>query len=484
MKAFVCAFYCESNSFSPLPCGWESFREQMLYAPYAHPDVLHEVTAPLWVLRKRVAERGWRVVEGTCAYAKPCAPVQRPVYEAIRDEILEQLRAAMPLDMVVLSLHGAMMADGYLDCEGDLARRAREIVGPDVALGMLLDPHCHLSAEMVDNCDAVVLLKEAPHVDFVERSEELIDLLEARVNRTIRLTASVFDCRMVDLFLTTREPMRSFVDEMQRLEQTEGVLSISLAHGMELGDSPDMGTRVLVYTDGRPELGAALAETLGRKVFELRGKGFPAWSTIAEAVDVAAQTTVGPIALADASDNPGAGAAGDSTFLLAALRRRGVVDVAAGPLWDPIAVRTAFEAGVGGRLAMRIGGKMGPNSGDPIDADVEVIALEPQAHQTWSGTRLSVGRAAVVRFDGIDLIINDVRTQVFGPDLFTNLGVDPECKKVLLLKATAQFVSTFGPMLKQVLFVAGPGSGAPDPRERTYRFVPRPLWPLDERPFG
>src|SRR5689334_4537012 len=76
----------------------------------------------------------------------------------------------------------------------------------------------------------------------------------------------------------------------------------------------------------------------------------------------------GPIVLADRSDNPGSGASGDSTFILRRLLERGISDVALGPLWDPIAVRIAFDAGVGARLPMRIGGKTGPMSGDPLDA--------------------------------------------------------------------------------------------------------------------
>jgi microcystin degradation protein MlrC len=116
MKAFVAALYCETNSFSPIPCGSQSFREQTLYRPGEHPDMLHEVTSPLWALRRRVRTQGWSLVEGTCAYAKPSAPVSSRVYEAIRDEILDQVRTALPVDMAVLSLHGAMMADGYVDC--------------------------------------------------------------------------------------------------------------------------------------------------------------------------------------------------------------------------------------------------------------------------------------------------------------------------------------------------------------------------------
>jgi microcystin degradation protein MlrC len=484
MKAFVAAFYCETNTFSPLPCGWQSFREQMLYRPGEHPDMLHEVTAPLWALRQRARKSGWTVVEGTCAYAKPSAPIQRSVYESIRDEILEQLKAAMPLDMVVLSLHGAMMADGYLDSEGDIAARVRAIVGDKVAIGMLLDPHCHLSQAKLDNCDIVILLKESPHTDFAARSEELLDLLAARVAGRIKPRNSVFDCRMIDLFVTTMQPMRSYVDELLNLEGHDGVLSISVAHGMELGDSPDMGAKVLVVTNDAPEYGDKLAEELGQKLFALRGRCMPHFLSEDEALAIATSAKSGPLVLADSSDNPGAGAAGDSTFLLSGLMARGERDICIGPIWDPIAVRLAFEAGVGARLPMRIAGKMGPESGNPIDAQVEVLAVDENACQTWAGTRLSVGRAAAIRFDGVEAVINDTRTQAFGFDLFTNLGVNPAAHKIIILKSTMSFLTSFKPYVGDVFFVRARGSGDHDMKRRSYKYLRRPIWPLDDDPFG
>ena len=67
----------------------------------------------------------------------------------MRDEIIAQVRAAMPLDGVLLGLHGAMVAHGYDDVEGDIIERVRAIVGPDCVIGVELDPHCHLTMKRV-----------------------------------------------------------------------------------------------------------------------------------------------------------------------------------------------------------------------------------------------------------------------------------------------------------------------------------------------
>jgi microcystin degradation protein MlrC len=215
MRAFTATLGTEVDPRSPLPTGWKAFEDTMLWRPGQHPGQPTEATGALWACRQRARERGWTVVEGTCAYAMPGGPVPEPVYEALRDEILAQLRAALPLDIVALGLHGAMMADRTLDCEGDLLQRARAIVGPKVALGALLDCHAHHSAAMQAAADVLVYFKAYPHDDFVERGEELLQLLERTHRGEIRPVMRAAECRMLAGFPTCTEPVRSFVAAMR-----------------------------------------------------------------------------------------------------------------------------------------------------------------------------------------------------------------------------------------------------------------------------
>jgi microcystin degradation protein MlrC len=173
----------------------------------------------------------------------------------MRDEILSQLRAAMPVDGVLLGLHGAMVAHGYDDCEGDLIARVREIVGEKTVIGVELDPHCHLTEQRVRGADIIILFKEYPHIDFAERAEELVTLVVKAIRGNIRPKMSLYDCRMIDVFPTTREPGIGFVAKMKNLEGRDGVLSVSLGHGFWQGDVPEHGTRVLVVTDNAKDKG-------------------------------------------------------------------------------------------------------------------------------------------------------------------------------------------------------------------------------------
>ena len=177
-RVFTAALATEVNTFSPLPVDMESFREQLLARPGEHPDRPTMQTGPVIAARRHAASAGWTLIEGTCASAPPGGTINRQTYESLRDEILGQLEQALPLDAVILGLHGAMVAHGYDDCEGDLLERARKVVGPDVLIAAEFDPHCHFTKEMAEALDLAIFYKEFPHVDFYDRAEELVAALD------------------------------------------------------------------------------------------------------------------------------------------------------------------------------------------------------------------------------------------------------------------------------------------------------------------
>jgi microcystin degradation protein MlrC len=483
MRVFTASLATETNTFAPIPTDLRSFEEAGLYPPGAHPDGPTLTTSPLWVLRRRAAAEGIDVVEGTCAWAEPAGTLARAGYEELRDRILVELEAALPVDAVALGLHGAMVAHGYDDCEGDILARMRQRVGPEVPIGAELDPHCHLTDRMVEAADILICFKEYPHTDFVERGEEVVDLTIRMARGEIRPHMSVFDCRMIGTFLTSREPMRSFVDDIKSREGKDGVLSISIAHGFPFGDVPGMGTKVLVITDDHADLGALLAKELREHLFAMRGETAPPFLGIAEGIQKALAIDGGPVVIADPSDNPGGGAPSDATAILRALIDRQVRNAAIGPIWDPIAVQFCVAAGEHAKLALRFAGKTGPASGAPIDADVEIRRVVRGATQTFGQSIVEMGDCAAVRVGGVDVVLTTRRRQAFGTDLFGNLGIDLAAKKIVVVKSTNHFYASFAPIAKEVLYVDSGGPLPRDLRALAFRKIERPKWPFDEQPF-
>ena len=484
MKLFLACLGTETNTFSPFPTGHRTFEETCLVREGNHGENPFLFAVPLVLWRQLASRRGWSVVESLCAFAQPSGATLRSVYESFREEILTDLRHSLPVDMVLLSLHGAMIADGYDDCEGDLLARIRALVGPRVPVGVELDLHCHLTHRMVEESTAIVSFKEYPHTDAADRARDLFRIVSETASGVLKPHMALYDCRMMGIYHTTSEPMKSFLAGVKHLEQQKGVLSISIAHGFLWGDVADMGTRVLVVTDGTPREGNRLAESLGRQLFQLRHRLRPDYRTIDEALGEALSQGRGPVVLADVADNPGGGASGDSTFILQALIDRRIEDAAVACIWDPTVVAVATEAGEGTRFDVRLGGKMGPSSGRPLDLPVTVTRVVPNARQTFgSGANRSVsslGDAVALRTGGIDIVVNSIRTQTLGSDAFTTMGIDPRTRQILVVKSMQHFHAAFAPLARQVLYVDTPGALVSDVTQIPFRKADRGKWPICE----
>ncbi len=480
MRLFAATLATETNTFSPLPTSLSSYRETVFLRPGEHPtDAPRMCTAPLFVARRRASTDDFTLIEGSCFAASPAGTTNAKDYETMRDEILAQMRAALPLDGVLLGLHGAMVAHGYDDVEGDIIERTRAIVGPKCVIGVELDPHCHLTLKRVRIADVIVLYKEFPHSDVVDRAEEVLDLTLKTIRGEIKPVMSLYDCRQISSYPTTFPLMRGFVDRIKEMEGRDGVLSISIAHCFPYGDVPELSSRVLVVTDGDKAKGEALATKLGTELVGMRGKTQPEYFDVGGAVGTAMTANEGPVVLAEPTDNAGGGAPSDNTTILRELIARNAQNAAIGPIWDPIAVRLCFDAGLGAHFPLRLGGKTGPQSGTPIDATVEVIALARDAWQSFGPTNVPVGDCAAARIGGVEIVLITKRTQALGLELFTNLGIDPRAKSVLVVKSTNHFMAAFGPIAKRVLYVDSDAPLSRDYRKIDYKKVKRPIWPLD-----
>jgi microcystin degradation protein MlrC len=460
------------------------FKESFYAPPGQHPKAPTLCSAIYPVARARAAEFNWQIVEGTASWAEPGGVVNQHTWEFLRDQLLAELRAAMPVDIVLLGLHGAMVSQGCLDCEGELLAAVREIVGATAIIGATFDPHSHLSERRTANANLITVFKEFPHTDFVEVAEDLVDLVQRASLKEIKPVISTFDCRMIEVLPTSREPMRGFVDKIKRLEGQDPILSISVIHGFMAGDVPDLGSRIVVVTNDDAMVGDRLAAQLGAELFAMRGKTRPEFLTAQDAFEKAEASTAWPVVIADVWDNPGGGVPGDSTILLREMLRRKIKDAALATIWDPIAVRTCFSAGEGAVFRLRFGAKMSEFSGEPLDANIIVKRTVRDAVQSFGQSVVPLGDAVWIEVSGIDVILNSVRSQVFNPDVFSNFGIDPTQKKLLVVKSTNHFQDAFSRISNNILYAAIDGPYPSKPETNTYRNLVRDIWPRVENPHG
>jgi microcystin degradation protein MlrC len=491
MKIFAAGIATETNTFSEMPTNLEDFLIER------SGIVLNEISAqagldPCAVWCQCAATRGYHFKFSLMASAQPAGLTSQSAYESLRDEILQDLRATLPVDIVLLNLHGAMVAQGYDDCEEDLIGRVRGIVGPGVVIGIELDLHCHLSESMISPADIVITYKEYPHIDINVRAKELFELVVATKSGAIRPTTALFDCQMVGLYPTSPQPLRDFVDAMLQAENRSGVLSISFGHGFQYADVPHVGAKVLVITDNDQALARKVAREFGLRAYALRREiALDAKSLSMErALSRALASSKTPVVVADQSDNPGGGAPGDSTFALRWLLDHEASDVGMAIFYDPEVVAIAKKAGKSAMVSIKLGGKLGRFSGDPVDIEATVISiLEDYMHvfplQSGEKDLNPLGSVVALRCGSIDIVASSKRCQCFSPSIFNDLGIDPTRKRLLVAKSAQHFYGAFAPIAAEILYMAAPGALPTDPRLIPHRRLnTQRLFPWKEDPLA
>lgn len=491
MKIFAAGIATETNTFCPIPTALGDFMiqrgEEILAGRLQFSSL--DLTRP-W--GEQAHENGDDFVFSLMAFANPGGRTVTPAYEALREEILDDLRLAMPVDVVLLMLHGAMVAQDYEDCEEDLIRRIRAVVGPAAIIGVELDLHCHLSEAKIAAADIVITYKEYPHTDSKHRARELFELAVASRAGRIQPTMALFDCQMVGLYPTSSQPMRSLVDALKDGEKRNGVLSLSFGHGFQFADLTHIGAKCLAVTDGDAALAERLAREFGMEFYARRREiGCESFSLpLDQALTRALASPKRPVVVADQSDNPGGGAPGDATYVLRWLLEHHVEDVGMGFFYDPQAVRVACRAGQGATLSMRIGGKLALASGEPVDLEATVIGIiedyrQPFPEQSGEPEWLEQGTIVGLRARGIDLVVTDGRGQCVSPTSFSDLGIDLTTKRLLIVKSAQHFHAGFAPIAGEIVYMSAPGAVIPDPRCLRYqRVTTHRLYPWSEDPLG
>jgi microcystin degradation protein MlrC len=474
-RVFIGGLATETNTFAPFPTGKQGFEEYGIRRDVSQAgDSI--IGGPLKTWRLAAEADGHAVIETITCFAQPSGKTVDAVYEQLRDTILADLRAALPVDIVLLMLHGAMVAQGYDDCEGDLISRVRAIV-PDAAIGIELDPHCHMTAQMLGGADVIILAKEYPHIDFSERAAELYDLCHRKSMGAVAPVAALADTRMVGFYPTFDPPMIDIVAELRALEQEPGILSASIVHGFPWADVATLGTRVLVYADGDEAAAIAGAERLAARLYAARHALTPDYPDIDHSLSLGREKN-GQVVLGDFADNAGGGASGDSTFFLRAILDRGLTDVAIGAIWDPMVAQICAEAGIGAVMDIRLGGKSGPASGDAVDLRVEVRNVLEAHDQGVFGQRQPLGRSVWLHSEGVDILVCSVRTQVFERDAFTGIGIELANKRLVVVKSSNHYQAGFREEADHIWNVRTPGTmnldfaGMPYTK-RTPDFFPR-----------
>lgn len=483
----------ETNTFSKLPTTMADFEGYLLAHGDAIPAAVEgSVIEPAGVERA-AQELGWELVRSLVAWATPSGRVSDDAWEACVGHVLEVAGQAGPLDGVLFSLHGAMASASHDDAEGEFLERLRAVIGPEVPVAITLDLHANVTKRMARHANIVCPYRTYPHIDQVDTAKRAAALLDRAMKGEVRPVSHLARRDMLGGLdsgrTTTENPMTELLRRAEKAEAEEqGVLSVGIHAGFCPADLAEAGPSVVVCGDGEDARHQALAEAFMDHAWETRHYDSNEYLSVAEAMrrlpaHVAEAAGSAPVVIADASDNPGSGAYGDSTLLLGGMIEAGIENAAFGTIRDPQAAAELIAAGEGATATVLLGGKVDPAYGAPLELTGQVMRVTDGSYMAlgprWGGTVQHLGPTAVLRVGGIDIVVASKRLQCTELETFTHAGIDPSEKAVVAVKSIHHFRAAYAPIAAHILVVDSGALATKDLTRLPYKNLRRPIFPLD-----
>jgi microcystin degradation protein MlrC len=434
----------------------------------------------------------WTPVPLRVALAQPGGPVEENFFKAYLAEIEASLKSVLPVDGIFVACHGAALAEGTDDPDGDLFELLRRVAGPDVPIAAVFDLHANVSRRMTDNLDVFVGYLENPHIDIYERGVEAAKHMRELLAGT-RTAVEMVKIPLVPpqiALLTTRGPYADLIKYGQTKVGGD-ILNVSVMAGFAYSDSPKNGlTAVVTARNGNRQAAAELSLDIAKRAWDMKERFKRAMMSLGDAVQLA--VSVGrdkrrkPIILADVADNPGGGGRGNTTYLLRALRGAKAQGVFFGVFNDAALAAKAHELGEGAIFTASFNTQEHQEFSLPFDCEAKVIKLSDGKYVGRRGVLRNVssdmGPSALLDLGGIQVVVISIRCQCMDPRQFEIFDLDIAQARVVVVKSRGHFRGGFDEFFKpeQIYEVDCPGLTSPVLANFTWTKLPRPVYPLDE----
>lgn len=430
----------------------------------------------------------WEITHTISAAAGPGGRVT----DAAFDHLCAPLLAAAAQggwDGVVLILHGAMVTASHDDGEGEILRRLRAVVGPDLPIAVTLDPHANVTRAMCDQAQILVSFTTYPHVDIRATARRVAELLHRTITGEIHPVTRRAHRRMLEEANGGRTDIGPMIDRHalgRAFEARKGIHAVSINGAFPCADIAEVGPTVLVTAEVDQTSAQAIAEGIADDIWDRRNETLNSYLTVEDAAKTAAtwKTGAGPLVIADYADNPGAGAYGDSTALLAAMLAAEIDSACFGPMIDADAAQSLQSHAVGDTVTMQLGGKTAPEfGGGPIKVTGTVRwrgeGVFVGSGPILGGQQRNYGATAVLRVQGIDILIVSVAHQILDLRQFETFGIEPRNMRIVALKSMQHFRAAFAPIAGRIIVCDSGALCTLNYASLNYCNVSRPMHPLD-----
>ncbi|MBO1073730.1 M81 family metallopeptidase [Roseomonas marmotae] len=417
------------------------------------------------------------------AITSPSGYIRAETWSEIKRRVLAGLKAVAPVDAICLELHGAGIAESTGDIEGDLLRTLRLEFGAALPIAATLDLHGNITERMIDNADMLFGVKEYPHIDMYDRGRDAIRNLDLMVRGVLKPSMALTRLPMVIPTTTTfHGPLKAVNARCAEWEAKPGIVHCAAYHGFPYGDSPATCVSVIAIADNDEALAQQATRDVADFIWNQRDAFAVSLPGAAEGLETALACPESPVIVNETSDNPGAGAPGDGTWLLAEMLRRNVAGTCFAHLADAEVVAAAHQAGEGARIRVRLGGKVDALHGAPLDVEAEVvmntrcrfIASTPMG----KGGERDYGLSTRLRIGNVDVIVTELKSQLLDDEMLKLHGMPMDRYKVIAIKSSQHFRAFFETAAARIVTVDTPGISTFNFDNFTFRTSVKYLYPL------
>jgi microcystin degradation protein MlrC len=449
---------------------------------------------------------GWEIVPAIDMRASPSGKVSDAVFEWFWDRFQTTASdcAAAGVDGVFLVLHGAMVTEAIDDVEGEFLHRLRSIQGLEsVPVFGVFDLHANFTRQMAMHSNCLVAYRENPHADARQSAVRAVGFLERAMSSGCVPTTNWVHPPVVwppTGTATALDPMAGLLTLARQLEERNpGIWCVNVVAGFSFSDVPDAGVSFSVCADhscGEGIVHAALEE-LASLAWSMRAHGNVRERAAALVVSEALASPVdGLTVIAEPSDNIGGGAPGDGTGLMRVFLELGlenaavvIADAAAVErLWEWAAASKWTASRPAGRCVITVGGRFSEQDAGPVEMEVELLSLSDGRFEladktshlaSLGGDRVEMGRCAVVRQEGLTLLLTSRATPPMDLGQWLSQGLDPSKFDFIAAKAAVAHRGAYAPIARRMLWADTPGPCSSNLESFTFHKLRRPIFPLD-----
>ncbi len=438
----------------------------------------------------RALEYDWQLLPTLYAAAMPAGVVTEAAYRKLLSELRNRLAQRMPLDGLLLALHGAMVAEGELDAEADIVARTRAIVGDGVPIVVLLDMHGNISPRLVELADVLLAYDTNPHIDAYARGLDAAEIMARLLRRELQPTSAYARPALLlpaQSTGTEAAPLSSVHARAAEIKADDKVISIAVMAGFAYADTPFTGPSIIATTDNQPQLAQNYANELSDLLYRHRQSAQPTFLQPAAAVAEAQRFTGGPVILVDSADNIGGGTTGDGADALAAMLAQNIQEGTI-VLADPEAVDLCCRAGLGTELTLLVGCKVDEWHGKPVSVTGIVRALSdgvfecelPDNHfASFYGDTVHMGRSVWLRAGGVNILLTERKTPPLDLAQLRHIGINPETQSMIVVKSAVAWRAAYLPIASATIEMDTAGLCSANLSRFPYQRVKRPVFPLD-----